>query len=142
MEVVIGHRIDVHYSGRFLDGTIFDETTPEAPLSFQVGQGHVISGFDQAVLGLRVGDKTTVTIPPENGYGVYEDDLVVVIPRDQFPKGSVFEIGQQFMLRSPEGIGEMSTVIAMNDNDVTLDLNHSMAGKTLVFDIEIADIKE
>jgi peptidylprolyl isomerase len=133
--------VDVYYQGRFPDGVIFDESTPKEPLSFKVGQGQVIDGFDKAVLGLKVGEKTTVTVDPINGYGEYDEDLLIVMPKDEFPEGAVIEAGMKFMLRSPEGMGQMATVVSIENADVTLDLNHTMAGKTLIFDIEVAAIK-
>lgn len=136
-----GAEIDVFYTGRYLEGEIFDQSTPESPLTFTVGQGEVIAGFDSAVLGLKVGEKTTVTIEPIDAYGEYEDDLVILMSKDQFPENAKIESGMQFMLQSPEGMAQMATVISVEENDVTLDLNHVMAGKTLVFDIEVAAIK-
>lgn len=141
MEIVNGSVIDVFYTGRFPDGEIFDQSPPESPLSFTVGQGQVISGFDGAVIGLKVGDKTTVTLSPIDAYGDYDEDLVILMAKDQFPNNANIEAGMQFMLRSPEGMGQMATVVSLDDKDVTLDLNHAMAGKTLVFDIEVASIK-
>ncbi len=136
-----GTEVDVFYTGRYPDGEIFDQSTPESPLSFKVGQGQVIAGFDSAVLGLKVGEKTTVTIDPIDAYGEYDKDLVILMAKDQFPENAEIELGMQFMLRSPEGMGQMATVVSVEESDVTLDLNHVMAGKTLVFDIEVATIK-
>ena len=141
MKVMNGSQIDVFYTGRYPDGEIFDQSTPELPLSFTAGQGQVIAGFDSAVLGLKVGDKTTVTLAPVDAYGEYDDELVILMSKDQFPKEAILETGMRFMLRSPEGVGQMATIVAIEEHDVQLDLNHAMAGKTLVFDIEIAAIK-
>jgi peptidylprolyl isomerase len=134
-----GDTISVNYTGRFEDGQVFDSSEGRAPLKFTVGSGQLIKGFDDAVVGLKQGDKTTVTIEAKDGYGEYRDDLVIAIPKANVPENLEIEIGKRFHLRDQSGRPVPAVVVEITEEAVKLDANHTMAGKTLIFDIEVVE---
>lgn len=134
-EVKKGDKIKVMYTGYLEDGSIFDSNEGKDALLFEVGAGQVIKGFDDAVVGMKVGGKKSITIKPEEAYGERHEEMVLKIPKTQF-QGE--EVKEGMMVSSNNGM--QATVVGVNENEVTLDFNFPLAGKTLKFDIEIAAI--
>ena len=132
-----GDTISVHYTGKLENGEIFDSSSGRRPLTFTVGTGQIIRGFDEAVVGMAVGDTKTVTIAPEMAYGPRQVELIVDIPKDTVPEGMEIEKGMMIELIDPQGNKIPAEVFEILDEVVKMDLNHFLAGKTLVFDIEI-----
>ena len=137
-----GDTVKVHYTGRLEDGTVFDSSLNREPLQFTVDKGEVISGFEEAVKGMEVGEKKTVTIPADKGYGPHFDELVMKVERSRFPENIHPEIGQYLEIQEADGRTMLVSVVGMDDQTVTLDANHPLAGKTLIFDIEVLEIEE
>lgn len=135
-----GKIVSVHYVGKFTDGEVFDSSEGRDPLQFQVGSGQLIPGFENAVLGKNVGDKVVANIKPEEGYGLVREDLVVNIPKDRMP-GEV-SVGQALEAAGDNGQSAQVFVKEVHDDHVIIDANHPLAGKELVFDIEIVEISE
>ena len=135
-----GDIVSVHYTGTLEDGTQFDSSRGEDPLTFTIGTGQMIAGFDNAVRGMKVGEIKTVTLPLEEAYGEHRADLILTISRDQFPEGMTLTIGQQVPMQSSSGQQFMATIIEIGPSSVTLDANHELAGKTLIFEIELVSI--
>jgi FKBP-type peptidyl-prolyl cis-trans isomerase 2 len=135
-----GDTVRVHYSGFFEDGSIFDSSLKREPFEFTIGQGMVISGFENAVIGMQQGETETVAISPENAYGLYRNDLVVIIPKAQVAKDIDPEIGMRLQLRSPEGAITDVMVTEVTEENVTLDANHPLAGKNITFEIKLLEI--
>jgi peptidylprolyl isomerase len=135
-----GDNVRVHYTGKLTDGTIFDSSLQRDPLEFVVGGGMVIAGFDDGVTGLEVGQSNTVTIPPERGYGARRDDMIIVIPREQFPSHLSANLGDKYQVPDPSGRLSVLTVSDLTDENITLDANHELAGKDLIFEIELIEI--
>jgi peptidylprolyl isomerase len=131
----------VHYTGKLDDGTIFDSSFDSDPLEFTIGEGHVIQGFEQAVVGMDLNETKTVKIPVDKAYGPHRDDLIVVVNRSQLPADSKPEIGEQLEGRQPDGNIVVATVIDVSDSSVTLDANHPLAGKDLTFDIQLVEVR-
>jgi len=130
----------VHYTGSFTDGTVFDSSTDRDPLEFTIGQSMVIPGFENGVVGMSEGESRVINIPAEEGYGLHREDLLAVVERSQIPTGLNLEVGRTLQARSPEG-GVTNVVIrAMSDENVTLDFNHPLAGKDLVFKVQLVKI--
>jgi len=130
----------VHYTGSFTDGTVFDSSTDREPLEFTIGQSMVIPGFENGVVGMSEGESRVINIPAEEGYGLHREDLLAVVERSQIPTGLNLEVGRTLQARSPEG-GVTNVVIrAMSDKNVTLDFNHPLAGKDLVFKVQLVKI--
>jgi len=135
-----GDSVKVHYTGRLADGTAFDSSADRDPLDFTIGEGGIIAGFEQAVIGMAVGESKTVTIPSDEAYGPRRDEMVQEIDRATIPKEIDLTPGVQ--LRA-SGAGDMDltlTVLEVTDSTVTLDANHPLAGQDLTFDIELLAI--
>jgi peptidylprolyl isomerase len=130
----------VHYTGKLTDGTVFDSSIGRnEPMEFTLGQGKLIPGFENTVDGMAVGDKETVTIPAVEAYGEPRPELILKLPKDKFPENIAPEIGQGLQLRQPDGGMFEVTVTNVEDDGITLDANHPLAGKDLVFEIELVD---
>jgi FKBP-type peptidyl-prolyl cis-trans isomerase 2 len=140
-QVKQGDKVKVHYHGKLTDGTTFDSSEGREPLEFEVGAGAVIPGFDNGVMGMAVGDKKTVNIPAEEAYGPKVDELVMDFPKERFPEDMQPEIGMQLMMNNGSGQQFPVTIVEVKDESITLDANHQLAGKDLVFDIELVDIE-
>ncbi|HCY85656.1 MAG TPA: peptidylprolyl isomerase [Desulfobacteraceae bacterium] len=134
-----GDTIAVDYTGKLENGEVFDTSEGKTPLTFTVGAGMLIKGFDDAVMGMKKGESKTVTIPPEMGYGPRNDEAIVEIPREHIPEEIPLQEGIQLQLQDPQGRPVPATVAEITDEMVKMDVNHFLAGKTLVFDITIAD---
>jgi peptidylprolyl isomerase len=135
-----GDQVKVHYHGRLDDGTTFDSSEGRDPLQFQVGAGQVIKGFDDGVLGMKEGDKKTIHIPVHEAYGEKSQDMVIEFPRNQFPPDMNPEIGMQLNLRGQDGRNFPVVISDVKLDVVVLDGNHPLAGKDLIFDIEMVEI--
>ncbi len=134
-----GDTIAVDYTGKLENGEVFDTSEGRDPLVFTVGSGMLIKGFDEAVIGMKTGDSKTVNIPPEMGYGPRDENAMVELPRDQFPKDFPMAQGQQLQLQDPTGRPVPAKIVSFTDDTVKMDVNHFLAGKTLTFDITIAE---
>ncbi len=134
-----GDTISVHYTGKLENGDVFDSSEGQSPLKFTVGAGQLIPGFDNAAVGMIVGDKKTVTITPEEGYGPHLADRMVDMPRANVPEGMELQVGMAVQLTDQNGNPLPATITELGNDSIKLDLNHFLAGKTLVFDIEICE---
>ena len=137
-----GDSVKVHYTGKLTDGTEFDSSLGSEPFEFIIGGNQVIPGFEKAVIGLKVGESNKVTIPADEAYGQHLDDLIMVIDRSQFPEGLEPEVGQQLQATEESGQIITVTVVDFSESTVTLDANHRLAGKDLVFEVELVEIVE
>lgn len=135
-----GDTIKIHYKGRLADGTVFDSSEGRAPLEFTVGSGMVIPGFDAGVQGMSVGDKKTIHIPAAEAYGEKQEHLVMEFPKDQFPPDLKPEAGMQLTMSDNRGQAIPVVITEVKDDVVLLDANHQLAGKDLIFDLELVEI--
>lgn len=135
-----GDTVQVHYTGRLEDGTVFDSSRERDPLQFTIGGGQVIVGFEDAAEGLAVGESRTAYIPAEKAYGPYREEMLIKVPRVQFPEGITPEVGQRLQIPHPQAGIIVVSVSDVAENDITLDANHELAGKDLIFDIELVEI--
>ncbi|MGE5105981.1 MAG: FKBP-type peptidyl-prolyl cis-trans isomerase [Sphingobacteriales bacterium] len=140
MQASKGSTVKVHYTGRLTSGEEFDSSAGREPLEFEVGAGMMIKGFDDAVVGMSVGDKKTITIPPHEGYGESNPEMIIDFPRDRFPAEMVPEAGMQLNMSNGAGQNFPVTIVEVKEDSVTLDANHFLAGKDLIFDIEIVEV--
>jgi peptidylprolyl isomerase len=141
MVVKKGDKILVDYEGKLDDGTVFDSSANhEEKLSFEVGTGQVIPGFDNAVMGMEVGQETKVNIDPANAYGELQEELVLKVPRSSFPPEQALELGMVFGVPVPDGNQVPGRLTKFDDTEAVLDLNHPLAGKNLNFTIKLISI--
>jgi len=136
-----GDTVIIHYTGRLQDGTVFDSSSGREPLQFVIGSGQVIPGFDNAVTGMKKGEKKTADIPCQQAYGDRNPSMVIVVDRKHVPPEIDPEIGQRLQLGSPGGELLTVTVIKVDEENITLDANPPLAGEDLTFDIELVEIR-
>ena len=134
-----GDTISVHYTGRLAGGEIFDSSEGRSPLKFTVGAGQMIPGFDAAVVGMAQGERKTIAISPDQAYGERSDDFLFDFPRANVPEDMEVEEGMQVHLQDSAGNPVPATVVAIGEETIKMDCNHPLAGKTLEFDISIAE---
>ncbi len=136
-----GDTITVEYTGLLEDGTVFDSSDKHnEPLKFTVGEGTIIKGFDQAVVGMKKGEEKEVTIAPEDAYGQYNPELVRDLPRNVFPEDKELQPNMMFMMALPDGRQVPVRIDKIGEEQITVDLNAPLAGQTLIFTIKIIDI--
>jgi FKBP-type peptidyl-prolyl cis-trans isomerase 2 len=136
-----GDTVYVHYKGSLEDGTLFDSSEGNDPISFTIGAGEVITGFEEAIVGMSEGESKTERIVPGRGYGDRRDELVFSVGRDQMPEGEM-AIGDMLSVGFPDGRTASVQIAELDDESVTLDANHPLAGKTLVFELELVSIEQ
>lgn len=135
-----GDTVKVHYSGRLKDGTVFDSSQNREPLEFKIGSGKVIPGFGKGVIGMAVGDKKTIEIQPEEAYGHRRDDLVAEVKKAELPEGIPLKVGQRLQSKHRNGTNINLVITEITEDTVAVDANHALAGKTLIFDLELMSI--
>lgn len=134
-----GDTVIVNYTGRLEDGTIFDSSLNEGrePLTSTLGQGQLISGFEDGLIDMVVGETKTIEIEPENAYGNYQSEMITIVSKSQVPE--TIQVGETLQGNTPNG-PIIVKVIEVTDDSVTLDANHPLAGKKLIFDLEVMGI--
>lgn len=135
-----GDVVKVHYKGTLKTGEKFDSSEGREPLEFTVGAGQMIVGFDRAIPGMAVGDKKTITITPSDAYGEKNEDAIIEFPKSNIPADMNLKPGMKLQLRNEAGQPVPVTVAEVKDDVIILDANHELAGKELIFDIELVNI--
>jgi peptidylprolyl isomerase len=135
-----GDTVRIHYTGKLDDGTVFDSSEGREPLEFTIGQEQVIPGFEKAVLGMQPGEKRSTTIVPDEGYGPYQDEMVFEVDRSKLPGNMEPQVGMELQVRTPDGMMIPVVIVDVADDRITIDANHPLAGRDLVFDIELVEI--
>jgi FKBP-type peptidyl-prolyl cis-trans isomerase 2/predicted TPR repeat methyltransferase len=140
VQAKFGDMVSVHFTCKFEDGTIFDSSAGNAPLELTIGDGSIMQGFENGIIGMQPGEKKTVHLPSEQGYGPHDPAKVKTILREEFPKDLSPEAGLKFKIKLSDGREDYITVTHVDESQVTLDGNHPLAGKDLIFDIDLLDI--
>ena len=141
MPVKKGDKIKVEYEGKLEDGTVFDSSEKHGkPLEFEVGSGQLIKGFDEAVIGMKEGEEKEVKIDPDQAYGHPNKEMVKKVPKDKFPSDKPLQAGMILLMGTPDGRQFPAKVVEISDKEVTLDMNHPLAGHTLIFKIKVVEI--
>lgn len=135
-----GDKVHVHYRGTLDDGSEFDSSEGGEPISFTIGEGEVIAGFENAIEGMAPGEKKTERMEPNDAYGDHRNELVFTVGREQMPEGDEVEVGDMLQVGFPDGGTSAVTVTAVDDDGVKLDANHPLAGKALTFELELVGI--
>ena len=139
-QVKAGDVVKVHYTGKLSSGEQFDSSEGREPLEFTVGAGQMIKGFDSALPGMVMGDKKTVNISAEDGYGARSEDAIIEFPKENVPQDMKLEPGMALTLSNQQGQPVPVVVVDVKEDVIVLDANHFLAGQELVFDIELVEI--
>jgi peptidylprolyl isomerase len=137
-----GDNVSLHYTGTLDDGTVFDSSEGHEPLNFTVGSGQVIPGFENAVMSMDLGETKEFSVAPDQAYGDYHEELVKVVPSAAFPPEIKPAIGMAFELELPEGESMPVRIIDIENDEVTLDANHLLAGEVLNFKVRVVSIND
>lgn len=132
-----GTIVNVHYVGKLTDGSVFDSSEGRGLLRFEVGSGQIIPGFENALIGKNTGDKITTNITPEEGYGPVMEELLIKVPLDRMPEG--IQVGQELQASSENGTSVV-VITEVNEDHAVVDGNHPLAGKDLIFEIEVVSL--
>ncbi len=135
-----GDQVKVHYTGKLTDGSVFDSSANREPLGFTVGAGQMIKGFDAGVVGMAVGDKKTLELQPEEAYGPHDATRVMEVPKDKLPQGMEPQLGMKLGLTTQQGQQIPATIVEVNEGNIKIDANHELAGKVLIFELELVSI--
>ena len=133
-------KVRVHYTGSLDDGTVFDSSREKTPLEFTIGNGEIIPGVENAVIGMSEGEEKKVTIPPEQGYGPRSEQAVMEIPKDQLPNDIEPEVGMILQGGTHDGSTVRLRVTEVKEDSLTVDANHPLAGQNLNFDLELVEV--
>jgi FKBP-type peptidyl-prolyl cis-trans isomerase 2 len=139
-EAKSGDTVRVHYTGKLDDGTEFDSSLNREPLEFTLGEGQVVPGFENAVMGMNTGESKTAEIPPEEAYGPHRQELVLEVDSSELPEDLNPQKGQRLQMRQPDGQTVIVEITDVSESSITLDANHPLAGESLTFDIELVEI--
>jgi FKBP-type peptidyl-prolyl cis-trans isomerase 2 len=143
MKVTNGNNVSVHYKGTLNDGSEFDNShTRGQTLDFEVGTANLLSGFNDAVLGMTVGQTKTFTLSAAEAYGDYNPDAITVAPKSAFPPDFNFTVGAQVEGTAPTGQPFLAKIKSLEGEEVTLDVNHPLAGEDLNFEVELVEISD
>ncbi|MEJ2696556.1 MAG: peptidylprolyl isomerase [Candidatus Sulfobium sp.] len=135
-----GDTIRIHYKGKLEDGTVFDSTEGGASLELTVGNGEFLAGLENGVMGMEAGESKTLFIPAEEGYGQHKKERVFEYDRNKLPEGFQPAVGLQMQMYRADGMPVTVTLVGVSESTVTMDCNHPLAGKNLIFDITLEDI--
>jgi FKBP-type peptidyl-prolyl cis-trans isomerase 2 len=135
-----GDTVKVHYTGKLNDGTVFGSSVDSEPLQLTIGNGQVIPDVEQAVVGMNPGESKTVKVLPEQAYGLYQEEMVVEVDRNQLPSDLELEVGKQLQVHQQDGQKAVVTVVDVSESSVKLDANHPLAGEELTFDLQLVEI--
>ncbi|MEO6252228.1 MAG: peptidylprolyl isomerase [Ferruginibacter sp.] len=141
-QVKDGDVVKVHYTGKLSNGEQFDSSAGREPLEFTVGAGQMIKGFDDAMPGMNLGEKKTISIAPEDGYGPRSEEAIIEFPKENVPADMKLEAGMPLTLSNQAGQPVPVIIVEIKDDVIILDANHFLAGQELIFDIELVEIVE
>ncbi|MCD6105263.1 MAG: FKBP-type peptidyl-prolyl cis-trans isomerase [Thermosipho sp. (in: Bacteria)] len=140
MGVKNGDTVKVHYVGKYESGEVFDSSLEKEPLEFTVGNKQVIPGFEEGIIGMEIGEKKTINVPFDKAYGPFREELVFPVEKSKLPED--ISEGQYLEVHQPDGNNFVVRVSEIKDNTAYLDANHPLAGKNLVFEVEVISIEE
>jgi FKBP-type peptidyl-prolyl cis-trans isomerase 2 len=139
-QVKENNTVKVHYTGKLTDGQIFDSSEGKEPLAFTLGEGRLIPGFENGLLEMKLNEKKTINISKEDAYGDPREDLIIEVSKSELPQEMTPEVGMGLVSKTPEGQEMNLLIVEVKDETVVLDGNHPLAGKELIFDLEVVEI--
>ena len=141
-QVKENNTVKVHYTGKLADGQVFDTSEGKEPLAFTLGEGRLIPGFEKGLIDMKLNEKKTINITKDDAYGDPREDLIIEVPKTELPQEMTPEVGMGLFSRTPEGQEMNLLVVEVREESVVLDGNHPLAGKDLIFDLEVVEITE
>ena len=135
-----GDKVKVHYTLKDIDDKVVESSLNAAPIEFTIGEGKVIPGFEKNIIGMKPEEKKTVSIPPEDAYGPHDEKKIFEFDKEKTPKDFDPQIGQAVQMHKPDGQAFMATVVGRTEKGYMMDANHPLAGKELIFDLEMVEI--
>ncbi|HQI81284.1 MAG TPA: peptidylprolyl isomerase [Deltaproteobacteria bacterium] len=135
-----GDRVRVNYTGRSEDGQVFESSAGFTPFTFTIGADEVVKGFEDGILGMEPGERRTFTVDPEDAYGPYDEDLVIEVPLSEIPPGLEVHVGMDFEVEDDEGAVVPAVIIRVMDDAVLVDANPPLAGKRVIYEVELLEI--
>ena len=140
LKVRKGDTVRVHYACKLTNGTVIDSSQGREPLEFTIGNGEIIKGLEDTVIGMKVGQTKTATVAPEQTYGVRHEEWMIDVVRDKLPEDFKPEVGLHYEIPRENGESSLATVTRVSQTTVTLDFNHPLAGKELIFEVSLLEI--
>ncbi len=135
-----GDTVKVNYTGKLDDGSVFDTSVGKQPLEFKIGDGKILPDFEKAILDMKPGDKKTIKIEAENAYGQPREDMVITVDRKHLPENIEPKVGLNLQIKQENDQVVIVTIKEVNEDKITLDGNHPLAGKDLTFELELVEI--
>ena len=135
-----GDKVTIHYTGKLEDGVVFASSRETEPAEFVIGQGQILPGVEEAVSGMEPGQSKTVEISSDKAYGPHRTELTQQIPRKDFPADVEPKVGQRLNLQQQQGRPITVSITEVTDESITIDANHPLAGKNVVFDLELISV--
>lgn len=139
-QVKANDTVKVHYTGKLTNGQVFDSSLEREPLEFTLGKGMLIPGFENGILDMKVNEKKTIEIPAEQAYGDTREELIQEVPMSELPEEIKPEVGMQLISKAPDGREIPLMVSEVKAESIMVDANHPLAGKDLIFDVEVIEI--
>ena len=140
-QVKENNRVKVNYTGKLTDGQIFDSSEGKEPLEITLGQGQLIPGFEKGLIDMKLNEKKTITVAKAEAYGEINDDLRQEVKNTELPQDIKPEVGMGLTSKSPDGQETNLHVVELKEESIVIDGNHPLAGKDLIFDLEVVSIK-
>jgi FKBP-type peptidyl-prolyl cis-trans isomerase SlpA len=141
-QVKENNTVKVHYTGKLSDGQVFDSSEGKEPLEFTLGKGQIIPGFEKGLIDMKLNEKKTITIAKEEAYGDINDNLKQEVKKTELPEDIKPEVGMGLVSKSPDGQEMNLLVVEVKEESIVIDGNHPLAGKDLIFDLEVVEIKD
>ena len=141
-QVTVNSTVKVHYTGKLADGEVFDTSDGKEPIEFTLGQGQLIPGFEKGLIDMKLNEKKTITIAKEEAYGEVNKDLIQEVKKTELPQDMAPEVGMGLVSKSPDGQEMNLMVVEVREESIVIDGNHPLAGKELIFDLEVLEIKD
>lgn len=140
-QVKTNDTVKIHYTGKLQDGQVFDSSLEREPIEFTIGGGQIIPGLEKGLIDMKVNDKKTIEIPQAEAYGDVQKELFQEVPKEQLPQEITPEVGMGLVAKNPDGSERQLRVAEVKDDSIIIDANHPLAGKDLIFDVEVVEIK-
>ncbi len=133
--------VKIHYTGKLQDGQVFDSSLERDPIEFTIGGGQIIPGLEKGLIDMKVNDRKTIEIPQAEAYGDVQKELFQEVPKEQLPQEITPEVGMGLVAKNPDGSERQLRVAEVKDDSIVIDANHPLAGKELILDVEVVEIK-